>query len=217
MAKSVISTHWYVRITNPHSVARPLVDQLVNSIDVSGCVVTFHTGKKTKEQHIHIALVMKNQLQKQSIDKRLQKLFGVAGAGKYSNKIWDKKLDALSYFYHDDEEVLYYNLPSLKALEPEILELSKKYKDIVAAAKQKASMKCVESILEESQRKQQIFRTGDIVRLIYAGVRQGKWYPPVGQQLERYVTEVLIKQGDEDNYLREVDFLVQNFERKFWR
>lgn len=216
MAKSVVSTQWYTRVTIPHILGKPIIKQLAESIDVSGCVVAFHTGRKTKEQHIHIAFIMLKAIQKQSIDKRLQKLFGISGAGKYSNKAWDGKDEALSYFYHDDEEVIYYNLPELKAREPQILELSKKYKEIVAQAKGKASMKCVESIIDQAKRNNTTYSTSQIVRKIYEGVRQGTWYPPVGQQLERYVTEVLIKQGDDEDGDKAIDYLVDRFSQR-WR
>lgn len=211
--KSDRSTRWAVRVTAPWEHIELKYKTMREWIDYNSSCIGYHIGSKTKKAHAHIVLVLKSELQKQSVDTRMKKLFDVKGSD-YSSKPWDGDKKAISYLYHDKAGKVDIHMDMSEEEKTEISNLVHVYNDIVTTAKAKASYKCVDCILEEIKESSRCWKAREIVRRILMGVREGKWHPP-GPMLERYVDEVLIKQGTDDDAEAVYDHMVDKFMSRY--
>lgn len=211
--KSDKATHWCVRVTAPWEHIEIKYKEVQGWIDYDNSAIGYHIGGKTKKAHAHIVLQLKSVLQKQSLDTRMKKLFDVKGAD-YSSKPWDGDKKALSYLYHDKSGKVEINMEMSEETKKEISNLVEVYDEIVTTAKGKASYKCVDTVLEEIKSSEQLWKPRQIVRRILMGVRAGKWHPP-GAMLERYVDEILIKQGNDDDAEAVYDHMVDKFMSRY--
>lgn len=213
--KSDRSLQWFIRITAPWEHIEVKYTLMRGWLDYKSSAIGYHIGSKTGKAHAHIALVLTTELQKQSLDTRVKKLFDVKGSD-YSSKLWDGSKKALSYLHHDKSGKVEYNMELSDTDKKEINDLVTVYDDIVTTAKGKASYKCVDVVLEAIKESGKVWTTREIATYIFRGVRAGKWHPP-GSMMERYVDEIRIKQGtDEDSY-RAVDAMVHSFMLKYER
>lgn len=214
MPSDAKSMNWFVRITAPWLMLEPKVNEVKSWIDVSGVAVGYHIGGKTKKEHVHLAISMCKELQKQSIDVRFKKLFGVKGAD-YSSKIWDGSDKVLSYLYHDPKGKIEYHKMELSA---ERLDAIKKtadvYSDIVKTAKDKASTRIPDQCLEAIKASGEEWTDRKIAKFIISGIAQGKWYNPGMFQIEKYVQEVALRQNPTGDY---VDSMVDEVMRRLMR
>lgn len=199
MPSIVRSKNWYVRITAPHEFLADKIKSIKQWIDYDGLFAGFHIGEKTDKPHVHIALKIKNELQKQSLDKRLKDLFGVKGAD-YSSKVWDASEDALSYMYHDKEVVvdncLQLDVDAIERIKARNVQVQK----IVAEAKEKASNKVVDYVLHKIAQSGNWWSMRDIAFEIWKGVHSGQFYHP-GHQYKRYVEEIFCRQCKDEEEL----------------
>lgn len=207
--KSDKSTKWFVRITAPWEHIETKYKVVREWIDYNSSAIGYHIGSKTGKAHAHIVLSLKQELQKQSIDTRLKKLFDVKGSD-YSSKIWDGSKKALSYLYHDKAGKVDINMELSEEEKTEVNNLVVVYDEIVTTAKAKASYKCVDCVLEAIKESGRLWDAREIVRYIFMGVREGKWHPP-GSMMERYVDEIRIKQGDIGDAVKVIDAMTSAF------
>lgn len=214
--KSDVSSEWFVRITAPWDHIEVKYKSLLEYIDVKETAIGYHIGTKTGKAHAHIAIRMLKGLQKQSLDLRLKKLFDVKGSD-YSSKVWDGSYKVLSYLYHDTNGKVVINMPLTPEQQTEVNNLVTVYNEIVTTAKSKATYKCVDHVLEAIADSKTIWSTSDIVRYIMVGVRQGRWHPPGKFQLEKYVDEIRIKQGSDDDAHAVIDSMVHQFLQSYER
>lgn len=204
------SSQWFVRVTAPHSHNESKLKVLKESIDVKRMAIGFHTGNKTKKEHIHIAIEFHKSIQQQSVNKRIKKLFEVGGAD-YSSKMWDGSHKVLSYLYHDEKGRVEFHNMGLTSEELALIETTKEvYKDIVQTAKAKASNRIPDRILEEIKQLDEVWTMRQIITRILIGVRDDEWYPP-GIQMERIVQEIRIKQDPD----RAINDLTEYYMLKF--
>ena len=140
MPSVVRSKTWYVRITAPHEHIKMKYTDMRSMLDCKSSFMGLHVGTRSGAQHAHIALELTTELQKQSIDERLRKLFKVDRCN-YSSKVWDKSLDALSYMYHDSHVEIHNHMgvdeEALKARHSKVAE-------VVKEAQKRASCRVVE-------------------------------------------------------------------------
>lgn len=211
MAKSVPSTQWFIRVTAPweHIAAKYL--ELRSRIDHDSSVIGYHIGKKTAKPHAHICLRMRTEIQKQSIDVSMKKLFGVKGSD-YSSKIWDGSNKVISYLHHDDGGKVEYNMPFTDVERAAILETTKVYADIVTTAKEKASTKIPDQVLEAIEASGRTWRPAEIAHFIMLGVRNKTWHAPGDYKLRCFVDEIICRQGKDEEG---VNFLVDRFMAKY--
>lgn len=192
------STMWFVRITAPHEHCDTKLKIVKEWIDVSSMAIGYHIGEKTQKPHIHIALKMGKELQKQSVDVRFKTLFGVKGSD-YSSKVWDGDHKVLSYLYHDKSgRVEFYKMELTESEKATIQTTSDVYAEIVKTAKAKASTRIPDRILEEMGDTQ--WSEKQIITRIYQGVRSTEWYDP-GHMLDRYVNEILLRSSGPIDYV----------------
>ena len=190
---------WYVRVTAPWDHIKAKAKEMKGWVDYTGSFVGYHTGDKTKKQHAHIALKLSSELQKQSLDTRMKKLFGVERSD-YSSKPWDGEDDALAYMYHDKEALIDQDLvsedkiPGLKARNDDIQK-------IVSKAKEHASNRVVDHVLTKIRESGITWNDYDIGYEIQKAIYQGLFYDPGDFVLERYINEILCKQCTSEDEL----------------
>lgn len=186
---------WFARITAPHTLVQPKVQELKESIDIEKMAIGYHTGKRTAKEHIHIAIKLRKVVQQQSINKRLKTLFGVSGAD-YSSKIWDGSNKVISYLYHDDKgKVEFHNMEFTQIEIDEIKRVHETYKEIVNQAKTKASNRIPDQILDEIKESGKTWTTEQILTRILTGVSRGEIRHPGDQLIIRYTQEIQIRQN----------------------
>lgn len=188
------SKTWYVRITAPHEHIVAKYASLKVMVDWKSSFMGLHVGSRSGAQHAHIALELTSELQKQSIDERMRKLFQV-DRSNYSSKPWDRNPDALSYLYHDKAVIIYNDMGvdevSLKAKNASV-------QVVVEEAKKRASCKVVDSCLQAIEDSGYIWSIDRILRYILHKVQtEGMHHPQ--HQIGAYVRMINLRQGNEDD------------------
>lgn len=197
------SKSWYIRITAPHEHITNKLVEVRGWIDYDGDMAGFHIGGRTGKPHVHIALRLKSELQKQSIDARFKKLYDVKGAD-YSSKVWDGDNKALSYMYHDEKGRVENRLGLSEAEVADLQRMNKIVQETVKIAKEKASYKIVDYVLEKirEDREDAIWSAYEIGWCIQQAIYSGRFHEPGDFMLERYVNEILCKQCKSEDDLR---------------
>ena len=194
------STQWFIRITAPWDHIRSKMIDVRQSIDFVGCMVGYHHGTKAGAPHAHIALRLRSELQKQSVDVRYKKLFGV-DRQQYSSKVWDGNTKALSYLYHDPTGQVedYFGLSEEEI--DKIKDLNTEIQKVVVENKKRASNKVVDYVLERIEESKEQWTRHDIADCILRAVAHGQFYEPGDFQLEKYLNEIELKQAAHDKQL----------------
>lgn len=213
--KSDRSKMWFVRITAPWEHIESKYLLVREWIDHVSSAIGFHHGTKTGKAHAHIAITLRSELQKQSLDTRFKKLFDVKGSD-YSSKVWDGSKKVLSYLYHDKAGKVDVNMPLSDEEIKEIESLRVVYEDIVTTAKAKASYKCVDVVLEAIKESGRLWSVREIIVYILQGVRDGKWHPP-GPMMDRYIDEIRLKQGDDKDALHTIQIMASSILARYER
>lgn len=198
------SNQWFIRITAPWEHIRSKLETIQGWIDFSGMMVGLHHGDKQGAPHGHIAIRLKSELQKQSIDSRCKKLFDVERQ-QYSSKLWDGNIKALSYLYHDPKgEVI--NHMNLSDEEIKVIKtLNEDIQKVVQANKGRASHKVVDYVLEKAKSSDMVMTRWEIGECILKAVAEGQFYDPGDFVLERYINEIELKLNKDDKHnLQEV-------------
>lgn len=203
MPNIIRSKQWYIRITALWEHIENKMKDVVGWIDYEGHMIGFHVGARTSKPHAHIAIKMKSDLQKQSLDVRLKKLFGVERAD-YSSKVWDGDYKALAYMYHDPKGRV---IPGFGLTETQIGDLQRMnavVQEAVSEAKEKASYKVVNYVLEKIRESGIKWTSYEIAWEIQKGVHSGRFHEPGDFSFERYINEILCKQCDSEEELRDM-------------
>lgn len=193
------SLHWFVRIDGTQEFLMQKVQIL--SLQVSRLLCVFHTGKKAENPHCHFVLSMAKELQKQSLDVKLKKIFGVSGNG-YSSKVWDGELvveGAGTYLFHESIESPVLCSKGVSAEEIEkIKSTAQLVNKVIEANRQKAETKIPGKVLEVwNEKGNPEWGNREIVYCICRMAKVGDCYLPKGDfQWKAYVEEVKMKMSD---------------------
>lgn len=188
------SHYWFIRITAPWEHIESKLAEMRGWVDFSGMMVGLHHGDKQGAPHGHICLRLKSELQKQSLDKRLKKLFDVAGR-QYTSKVWDNNIKCMSYLYHDKKgKVINHMNLSDEELE-QIKSLNDDIQKIVEVNKGRASNKVVQHVLDQAN---EDWTRWEIGSCILKAVAEGLFYDPGDFALERYINEIELKLNKSD-------------------
>lgn len=197
------SDMWFFRVTVPHTVAESEIVKILQwrtpfGDEVVSFLAATHIGKKGENEHFHAIIKLTTQLQKQSFDVRIKKLYGVSGNEYYSSKPWDGSDAACSYLFHEESARIIAN----RGYSDEDIERFKKLnadvQKVVAVNAERASHKHVEKVIEKiklsghSWSQRMIF--DEFVRRIY----NREMYDPGDYQLKKYIEEVSILQCEDD-------------------
>lgn len=182
------SKKWFIRVTAPWEHLKSKVDEIRGWIDYSGMMIGYHHGDQSGAPHMHVALELKSELQKQSVDSRFKKLYGVE-RGQYSSKVWDGASEVLCYLYHDQNgEVVDYFGYTQEQLS-DFKRLNDKIQVVVKENKSRASHKVVEYVIQRYEGNDRY----EIATIILRAVAEGLFYDPGDFQLERYINEIELK------------------------
>jgi len=191
------SDKWFVRIDAPREFLAEKC--LMMSLQAHLMLSVFHHGEKGDNPHCHMIVHMTSILQKQSLDVKLKKLFGVSGNG-YSSKIWDGNYTdegAGTYLFHED--VCDSNILCKKGItEEQITKLRSMailINRVIAANRSKAETKIPGKVLQKWEEKgKPELSDKDIVFMICEMARDGECYLPKSDfQWKAYVEEVKLK------------------------
>lgn len=202
---NIVSDKWFIRITLPWEA----VDLLIKNnpmlfVDHTRQLVVSHLGTKTEKQHVHCLVELSGPLQKQSVDKRYKKLFGVSGAD-YSSKQWDGDMGAGagSYLFHDSLATVMVQKGFTDDEVKEFQRLNADIQKVVEVNKQRASGRCVERILTKIGNEH--WSRQQIATQLINDIHDGVMYEPGDYVLKRYIEEIYMKQlkGTQyDHYVR---------------
>jgi len=167
-------------------------------------LVVSHLGTKTEKQHVHCLIELSQPLQKQSVDKRYKKLFGVSGAD-YSSKQWDGDMGAGagSYLFHDPLATIMVQKGFTDDEVKEFQRLNADIQKVVEVNKQRASGRCVERVLNKIG--DEHWSREQIATQLINDIHEGVMYEPGDYVLKRYIEEIYMKQlkGKQyDHYVR---------------
>lgn len=190
MPATVKSDKWYIRLTAPWTYIEERLPKMKELIWYGGCMVGYHKGDKQGTPHAHIALKMKQTLQKQSVDTALRRVFGLEGRSVYSSKVWDGDHKALAYLYHDKDG----RVENYMGLSEQEIDDLRRANDIVQvavkAAKERASHRILDYVIE---RYDPYWTRIEIAHCILTAVARGEFHDPGDFMLERYVNEVELR------------------------
>jgi len=83
------SYKWFIRIDGNKEDLVERCKTMLGWIDTAKAYGMYHTGQTKENPHCHIVLELTSELQKQTIDTRLKKLFKIEKKSQYSSKVWD--------------------------------------------------------------------------------------------------------------------------------
>lgn len=219
-ASKVESARWFVRINGEESFLRQKCGELSQWVNTVNLHAVFHKGGKGENPHVHYIHTYEKELQKQTYDLKIKKLFGVVGTS-YSTKPWDGEFNgAGSYLYHEEEDIdnpvaVFANKGFEEVHINAMKEYAKQWRVVIVEKQQKASMK-----LEE--RAMQHFENGgcdgnpvtleDIWFFMWHLIRNGECYNPGEHHLRKYALAVFAKYGSDNGWNT---FVSNSFERAF--
>lgn len=198
----ITSSLWFVRITAPHL---DIIDQLTRKedkdvlswqfADHKRFLVVAHVGEKTEKEHVHCLVEFSEPKQKQNVDKRYKRIFGVSGPN-YSSKVWDGDMGsgAGSYLFHDPKARILHNTGFTDDQIAEFKRLSAEIQKVVEINKQRASGRCVDRILAIIVDSGRNWTKDEIAMKLLTDIKEGVMYEPGDYVLKRYLEEIYLKQ-----------------------
>lgn len=193
---NIVSDKWFVRVTLPHQAIRALIEkEKISFADHKRWLVVCHVGDKTEKEHVHCLVELSESLQKQTVDKRYKRVFGVSGAD-YSSKQWDGDMGAGagSYLFHDVNAEIMYQRGFTDEEVNEFKRLNADIQKVIEVNKQRASGRCVERILAKIVDSGEEWSKERIAGQILDDIKEGVMYEPGDYVLKRYIEEIYTKQ-----------------------
>lgn len=207
------SRHWFVRVTRPHSFCAEKYKLLRQWIDYESSLCLTHVGDKTEKEHIHFCVTLKTELQKQSFDTRVKKLFEVKGSD-FSSKVWDGLAACLGYMFHDQSYTIICSDGHTTEDIEKYKDLNKKVQEVVAINKERGAKRVVERVVAEYKGAGRPSKLRITFRLLQM-IKDGEMYEPGDFVLKRYVEEIYIKLIDnEEDWERYCNLRFQNIFRE---
>jgi hypothetical protein len=184
-------------------------------------IAVYHTGEKGDNPHFHLVSTMSKEIQKQSWDVKIKKMFGVSGS-QFSSKVWDANLDsegAGSYLFHEDPDnapiLLLKNVSAEKI--QNLKDIAKVVNKVVAVNREKSSTKIADKVLQkwiDSGKPQ--WGNIEIVECICRMAKNGECYLPKTDWLwKAYIEEIKLRQVETPAQFD--SFVYRTFDRLFSR
>jgi len=213
------SKTWFIRVDGPKEHLQEKVTMLSTWTTV--CLAVFHLGKKGEHPHGHICCKSSTELQKQSWDVKIKKIFGIEKAHNYSSKVWDGNLDtegAGTYLFHESEDS-----PILcsKGVAPEVIETlrsqAKIINKVIDANRQKAETKIPGRVIDYWRLQGKPDWTEiDLVTRLCEMARDGECYLPKGDfQWRAYIEEIKLKMAETPQQFN--GFVNSTYQRLYFR
>lgn len=219
-AKAVLSDKWFIRVDGPMEFLKEKIKLVKMWLDLETIGIGYHLGSKKDNPHCHMVIKMKKEIQQQSMVVRIKTLFDVKSKSQYSCVPWDGKLQCYSYLFHEGETDV--DLTKTELSESEMTEVKtmvKVYKEIVVEAKQKASHKIVDHMLEYIKQRHEYLSKWQIGMEMMHLHRQGLFYLPKQKaHMISFIDEIYLKQYPDNALGNKADkaYLTSLFEQ-FYR
>ena len=225
MPSVAVSRHWFTQVDGPREFCEQKLKLL--GVELETAIAVYHTGEKGDNPHFHMVSTMSKEIQKQSWDVKIKKMFGVSGS-QFSSKVWDANLDsegAGSYLFHEDPDnapiLLEKNVPAEKI--QNLKDIAKVVNKVVAVNREKSSTKIADKVMEKwasstSPGKEGIPQWGnhEIVECICRMAKNGECYLPKTDWLwKAYIEEIKLRQVETPAQFD--SFVYRTFDRLFSR
>jgi len=219
MPSVVRSRSWFTQVDGPLEFVQQKLALL--GVELETAIAVYHVGKNGDNPHFHLCSTMSKELQKQSWDTKIKKMFNVSGA-QYSSKPWDENLDsegAGTYLFHEDPAnapiLLCKNVPSDTIAK--LKEIASVVNVAVAQSKEKAETKIPGKVIAKwADAGYPQWRNQDIVRIICTMAHNGECYlPKTDWQWKAYIEEIHLKMCHNAEQLD--TFVNRTFDRLFSR
>lgn len=197
------STLWFVRVDGAHDWLREKIKCVLAWVDLVRILGVLHEGEKKDNLHCHFVVEMSSELQKQSFDMRIKKIFDVKGSA-YSSKPWDGGESACAYMFHESDDgfrILCNKGFTEDAIE-RFKELNRATQKVIEVNKQKASGRVVDRVLAEVTPD---WTKRDIAMRILKMIREGDVYEPGDFMLKRYIEEIYSKSRTNEQFAEYAD------------
>lgn len=103
------SYRWWVRVDGDHEYLRTCLQEVIGWADTVKCLSVAHVGENGDNLHCHFVIQLRTELQKQSFDVRIKKVFDTKDRD-YSSSVWDGQLDGgPSYMFHEGTNLILVN------------------------------------------------------------------------------------------------------------
>lgn len=197
------STLWFVRVDGAHDWLREKIKCVLAWVDLVRILGVLHEGEKKDNLHCHFVVEMSSELQKQSFDMRIKKIFDVKGSA-YSSKPWDGGESACAYMFHesDDGFRMLCNKGFTEDAIERFKELNRATQKVIEVNKQKASGRVVDRVLAEVTPD---WTKRDIAMRILKMIREGDVYEPGDFMLKRYIEEIYSKSRTNEQFAEYAD------------
>lgn len=192
------SDKWFFRVTVPHEFAKSEMSKMLQWIDLDTILGALHLGDKTENPHFHCVVKLTSQIQKQSFDVRVKKIYGVKGNNQYSSKPWDGDDSACSYLFHEATAEVFVNRGYTEQDLDRFKKLNDDVQKVVAVNKSRAAHRHVDRVIEKINSSGKEWSRWDILREFIERIKTGEMYDPGDFMLKRYIEEIMIKQLNED-------------------
>lgn len=203
MGKQDKSTKWFVRVDVNRVGGIACAGVMEQWIDLKRLLMAHHMGEKGENPHVHFVIELASEIQKQSFDVRLKKVFTVETRSQYSSKIWDGRDECCSYLFHECDDCIVHNKGFTEDEINRFRALNKSVQNVIAVNKDKASCRAPERAIAH-------FGTSDpsrreVLEWFLLEIKQGRMYEPGDWQMAKYVEEVVMKCTADDNWSWYVD------------
>lgn len=203
MPSVIKSFDWFVRIDGAKDVMTSKLQQILGWVDCKRLLSAHHVGDKKENPHIHMCLSLSSQLQKQSLDTRLKKVFEWETSRQYSSKPWDGADAACSYLFHESTADVIANRGFTDIDIQRFKLLNENVQKVVAVNKERGTNRVVERVLTEIGPGH---NRRDILTILITMIRAGEMYEPGDFRLKTIIEEIYCKSRnneDMDNYIYE--------------
>jgi len=195
------SKMWFVRVTVPHEFAKSEMSKMLQWIDLDTILGALHEGDKSENPHFHAVIKLTSEIQKQSFDIRVKKIYGVKGNNQYSSKPWDGADGACSYLFHEDNAQIFANRGYSSEDIDRFKKLNDDVKKVVAINQSRASHRHVDKVIQTINASGREWTRIDILEEFIKRIRSGDMYEPGDFMLKRYIEEIMIKQLVEESQM----------------
>lgn len=188
---------WFVRVDGPHDWVKERMREVLGWVDTLRMLGCVHEGEKKDNPHCHFVLDLSSELQKQSFDARIKKVFKGVSRSQYSSKPWDGGDAACAYMFHESDDCVCVNKGFTQDDIKRFGALNEATQKVIEVNKGKASGRIVDRVLQEVTPDWSRY---DIAKKMLMLIRDGEFYEPGDFQLKRYIEEVYMKSRTDKDF-----------------
>lgn len=202
MPATGLSKIWFVRVDYPLAELPDKLRIVTGWVDLVKMLSLHHQGEKKDNPHFHAVIELSSEIQKQSFDVRLKKIFSVKGS-QYSSKVCDGADEACSYMFHEENAPILVNKGHTAADILRYVALNKSVQKVVDINSKKASCRIPERVIaaiRESGKKSWTIR--EIYDWVIGEIRMGNIYHPGDFRLKSLIQESYIRTADSPQFAK---------------